>query len=95
MSIELTSFKREYPHSTPPSTSSNSVKKGFLAFRQHCIKCHTLNGEGVSIGPELNYAVSVTEYWQQKWLSRFIANPQSVRVNSKMIPFYRDIENQE
>ena len=94
-SIELTSFKREYPNSTPPSSSSKSVKKGFLAFRQHCIKCHTLNGDGGSIGPELNYPVSVTEYWKSKWLRRFIVNPQSVRSNSKMIPFYRDVENRQ
>ena len=93
--IELTSFKREYPNSTPPATSSKAVKRGFLAFRQHCIKCHTLNGDGGDIGPELNYPVSVTEYWQAKWLSQFIANPQSVRANSKMIPFYRDVENRE
>ena len=66
-----------------------------MAFRQHCIKCHTLNGDGGSIGPELNYPVSVTEYWKSKWLRRFIVNPQSVRSNSKMIPFYRDVENRQ
>ncbi len=93
--IELTSFKREYPHSTPPSASTETVKKGFLAFRQHCIKCHTINGDGGNIGPELNYPVSITEYWQSKWLSRFITDPQSVRANSKMITFNRDIENRE
>jgi cytochrome c2 len=91
--IELTSFGREYPHSTPPTASRESVKKGFLAFRQHCMKCHAINGDGGDIGPELNYPVSVTEYWQPKWLSRFIADPQSVRANSKMIPFYRDVDN--
>ena len=93
--IELTSFKREYPNSTPPSVSTDSVKSGFLAFRQHCIKCHTINGDGGNIGPELNYPVSVTEYWQSKWLIRFIADPQSVRANSKMIGFYRDVENRK
>lgn len=93
--IELTSFNREYPNSTPPPASSETVEKGFLAFRQHCIKCHTINGDGGNIGPELNYPVSVTEYWQSKWLHRFIANPQSVRANSKMISFNRDVDNRE
>ena len=93
--LELTSFEREYPHSSPPSASPESVKKGFLRFRQHCIKCHAINGDGGNIGPELNYPVSVTEYWQPEWLIRFIADPQSVRANSKMIPFYRDIDNRE
>jgi cytochrome c2 len=91
--IELTSFEREYPHSSPPPASHESVKKGFLAFRQHCMKCHAINGDGGDIGPELNYPVSVTEYWQPEWLIRFIADPQSVRANSKMIPFYRDVDN--
>lgn len=93
--IELTSFEREYPHSSPPPASHESVKKGFIAFRQHCIKCHAINGDGGDIGPELNYPVSVTEYWQADWLARFIADPRSVRQNSKMIPFYRDVENRE
>lgn len=93
--IELTSFEREYPHSSPPPASHESVKKGFLAFRQHCIKCHAINGDGGDIGPELNYPVSVTDYWQPEWLIRFIADPQSVRANSKMISFYRDVDNRE
>jgi len=93
--IELTSFKREYPNSTPPLGSTDTVKNGFLAFRQHCIKCHTINGDGGNIGPELNYPVSVTEYWQSKWLNRFIADPQSVRANSKMIALHGDVENRK
>jgi hypothetical protein len=38
--IALTSFEREYPHSSPPAANNASVKKGFLAFQQHCMKCH-------------------------------------------------------
>lgn len=45
------------------------------------------------MAPELNYPVNVTEYWQPQWLARFINDPQSVRTNSKMIAFYRDVEN--
>jgi mono/diheme cytochrome c family protein len=91
--IELTSLEREYPHSAPPETASEAVNQGFLAFRQHCIKCHAINGDGGDVGPELNYPVNVTEYWQPTWLARFIANPQSIRANSKMLSFYRDVEN--
>lgn len=94
-SIELTSFAREFPNSAPPDHSGNLAQKGFLDFRQHCIKCHTINGDGGNVGPELNYPVNVTEYWKDEWLTRFIADPQSVRANSKMIPFYRDVDNRE
>ena len=93
--IELTSFFREFPRSAPPTLSGESANEGFLAFRQHCIKCHTINGDGGHIGPELNYPVSVTEYWKEEWLIRFIEDPQSIRANSKMIPFYRDVKNRQ
>jgi len=94
-SIELTSFAREFPRSAPPLNSGNSANEGFLAFRQHCIKCHPINGDGGNVGPELNYPVNVTEYWKEEWLARFIADPQSIRTNSRMIPFYRDVKNHD
>ncbi len=94
-SIELTRFARENPNSAPPENADPKAKQGFLDFQQHCIKCHTVNGDGGQIGPELNYHSSVTEYRQEDWLMRFIADPQSVKANSKMIPFYRDVENRE
>ncbi|MEY4717965.1 MAG: hypothetical protein RL563_583 [Pseudomonadota bacterium] len=94
-SIELTRFARENPNSAPLENAGPKAKQGFLDFQQHCIKCHTINGDGGHIGPELNYPTNVTEYRQEDWLMRFIADPQSVRPNSKMIPFYRDVENRE
>ena len=93
--IELTSFVREFPNSAPPNPSTNITQKGFLAFRQHCIKCHSMNGDGGNVGPELNYPVNVTEYWKEEWLACFIDDPQSIRANSKMISFYRDIDNRQ
>lgn len=93
--IELTSFAKENPNSAPPENVDARIKQGFLDFQQHCIKCHSINGDGGTIGPELNYPANITEYWQEDWLIRFIADPQSVRANSKMIPFYRDVQNRE
>ena len=93
--IELTSFVIEFPHSAPPNSATTATQRGFLAFRQHCINCHSINGDGGNVGPELNYPVNVTEYWNEDWLTRFIADPQSIRLNSKRIPFYRDVDNRE
>ena len=93
--IELTSLAREFPRSSPPDLSGAPAKVGFLAFRQHCIKCHTINGDGGLVGPELNNPVSVTEYWKEEWLGRFIADPQSIRANSRMIPFYSGVKNRQ
>jgi cytochrome c2 len=93
--LELVRLDREFPRAAPPSEASEEAKRGFTAFLQHCVKCHRINGEGGDIGPELNYPVSVTEYWQPEWLPRFIADPRSVKWNSKMVGFYPGVRNRE
>lgn len=93
--LELVRLDREFPCAAPPSEASEEAKRGFTAFLQHCVKCHRVNGEGGDIGPELNYPVSVTEYWQPEWLPRFIADPRSVKWNSKMVGFYPGVRNRE
>ncbi len=93
--IELTRLDREFPRAAPPADASEEANRGFSAFLQHCAKCHRVNGEGGDIGPELNYPVSVVEYWQPEWLPRFIADPRSVRHNSKMVGFYAGVQNRE
>ncbi len=61
--------------------------RGRELFVTHCLKCHAINGVGGTFGPELNFPCSVTEYWNPRLLSRFIANAGSVRAGSKMPTF--------
>jgi mono/diheme cytochrome c family protein len=93
--MELVRLDLDFPRAAPPANASEDARRGFTAFLQHCVKCHRINGEGGDIGPELNYPVSVTEYWQPEWLPRFIADPRSVRQNSKMVGFYPGVRNRE
>ena len=85
--VELTSLEREYPQTAPPAGASPEVLRGFNGFLSHCAKCHQINGEGGQVGPELNYPVNVTEYWQAEWLPKFIGKPADIRHNSKMPPY--------
>ncbi|MGO4818602.1 c-type cytochrome [Flavobacterium sp. W22_SRS_FP1] len=60
------------------------AKIGFALFDKNCISCHAINKIGGSMGPELNYPKSVTEYWDQEQLKKFIKNPASFRNGVKM-----------
>lgn len=73
-----------FPDMIPPAGSSAEAQRGFMRFRQHCMACHTINGEGGGKAPELNYPVSVTEYIKPEYLKRWIVSPQSIRYNTTM-----------
>jgi len=62
-------------------------KPGYELFVTHCLKCHSINGVGGKFGPELNSPCSVTEYWNARLLSRFIANAVSIRAGTRMPNF--------
>ena len=61
-----------------------TAQSGFELFKGNCIVCHSINKIGGSMGPELNYPKSVTEYWDKKQLKDFIKNPASFRNGVKM-----------
>lgn len=58
--------------------------KGYELFRTNCFTCHSINGVGGKMGPELNYPKNVTEYWQPGHLKAFIKNPAAYRNDCKM-----------
>jgi len=60
------------------------LEAGYNLFQKQCLTCHSLNGIGGTMGPELNYPKSVTEYWKEKELVDYIVNPAMFRHKVKM-----------
>jgi mono/diheme cytochrome c family protein len=89
--IDLIRTGDRFPEMMPPADASPEVRAGFAAFRVHCSKCHKLNGEGGSIGPELNAATSPVEYRDRSWLERWIDDPSQINDSSRMPPLNRDL----
>jgi CRP-like cAMP-binding protein/mono/diheme cytochrome c family protein len=85
--VDLVNFADRFPRLSPPKDASEKAKAGFLAFRENCMACHTVNGEGGNKAPELNYPMSVTEYLSGKWLRQWLKDPRSIRYNSTMPGF--------
>jgi mono/diheme cytochrome c family protein len=86
--IELVSFRRTYDRLFPGDAEPGGpVERGFLAFRSHCLRCHSVNLQGGDLGPELNVPRNVTEYRDAATLRQFIRNAASFQARSKMPPF--------
>lgn len=84
--FEATDFATRFAAVLPPPDATPLAREGFERFRTFCLPCHTVNGAGGAVGPELNYPVSVTEYFAEPVLRQWIADPGEVRWNAKMPP---------
>jgi cytochrome c2 len=82
--IDLIRVADRFPKLTPPADASAEAHAGFTAFRLYCSRCHAVNGEGGTLGPELNTPVSPVEYRDRAWLRRWIDDPGAVLPNARM-----------
>lgn len=87
--LELSRFTDRFARVMPKPPVSAQVQHGFALFKQHCLRCHSINQQGGVLGPELNIPKNVTEYWQAEQLPRFIRQVSKFRLNSKMPDFTR------
>lgn len=79
-SIELTSVARKYPHTAPTGLPARAPAwRGYEIFRTDCIACHSVNGEGGAVGPDLNVPRSIVEYRPTAQLKAFIRDPGTFR----------------
>jgi len=78
--IEVVRIEDRFPHLVPTGADSGSAaRRGFAIFRERCLQCHAINGEGGRVGPELNVPQSIVEYRPEAQLRAFIRNPRQFR----------------
>jgi cytochrome c2 len=82
--VELIRSRERFPRMAPPASAPAQVLQGFAAFRIHCSRCHTVNGEGGHVGPELNTPERPAGRRDQAWLRAWIADPNRVAPGTRM-----------
>ncbi len=78
--IEVVRIEERFPHLVPTGAAPDSpAQRGFAVFRESCLQCHAINGEGGRVGPELNVPQSIVDYRPEAQLRAFIRDPQQFR----------------
>jgi mono/diheme cytochrome c family protein len=81
--IEVMRFEERFPHTVPEGAAEGSpARRGFAIFRRECVSCHAINGEGGSVGPELNVPRSIVEYRPTEQIKAYVRNPAAFRYTS-------------
>lgn len=81
--IESVTFEERFPHTAPSGLPEDApAREGYAIFRDQCFSCHSINGEGGKVGPELNVPRSIVEYRPVEQLKEFIRDPGSFRYTS-------------
>lgn len=88
--IAVAPFEETYPHTVPAGVPEDDPAwQGYALFQRACFACHAVNGEGGTVGPELNVPRSIVEYRPEEQIKAYVRNPQSFRYTS--MPAHRDL----
>lgn len=82
--IELIRASERFPAMVPPDDASPDAVAGFQAFRAQCSRCHAINGEGGTIGPDLNFPVNPVDVREVEWIRHWIDDPSAMLPTARM-----------
>lgn len=79
-SINLMRFQDQYPLVFPKGAAQDSAAyRGYELFKGRCVRCHSMNGQGGKVGPDLNAPKSIVEYRSDYMIKEFIKHPSKYR----------------
>ena len=78
--VRIASLAQRYPHMRPEGLPESHVAwNGLRLFQSQCLACHSINGDGGKVGPELNVPRSIVEYRPAAQIKAYIRNPETFR----------------
>jgi mono/diheme cytochrome c family protein len=93
-SIEVAPFAEAFPKTVPTGLASHDRGwAGFALFQRSCASCHSINGQGGKVGPDLNVPRSIVEYRPLSQIRAYIRDPELTRYTS--MPAHPDLDESD
>lgn len=82
--IEILDTSDRYEHTRPEAGfgENDAAKQGYSIFSASCIRCHAINREGGTLGPDLNVPQNVLSYRPEEQVRAYIRDPKTFRYSS-------------
>lgn len=81
--IQVAPFAEAFPRTVPGGLDpSDRGWSGYALFQRSCASCHSINGEGGKVGPDLNVPRSIVEYRPLEQIRGYIRDPEATRYTS-------------
>ncbi|MEI8026668.1 MAG: hypothetical protein WCI18_09995 [Pseudomonadota bacterium] len=84
IAVDLIKFKDHFGKMAPHEKASPLASEGFLIFREKCMSCHKMNGEGAPTGIDLNRPVPKIQMYSPKSFEKWIMEPKTLRPETSM-----------
>jgi mono/diheme cytochrome c family protein len=92
--IEVAPFEQTFPKTVPRGLDpSDPGWAGYAIFQRACASCHSINGQGGKVGPDLNVPRSIVDYRPIADIRAYIRNPQAFRYTS--MPAHPNLSEQD
>lgn len=92
--INRVKFVQAFPKVYPDGAEKyEPVMNGYRTFKQRCVRCHAMDGDGGKLGPDLGAPQNILDYRSPEMVKAYIYSPSQFRYSN--MPDHTDLSKKQ